>query len=94
MGWLCCRKHPEVFSKGKTLPLDDLLQDPIVRFHKKYYKILFPLIVFWLPTYLTVKLFGELWVHAFAQSMVRYCFSLHITWYVPFTPFRVHFGTS
>ena len=80
MGWLCCKKHPDVMTKGKTVPLDDLLQDPIVRFHKKYYKILHPIFVFLLPTYLTVALFGEPWAHAFAQSMCRYCFSLHITW--------------
>ena len=51
-----------------------------MRFHKKYYKTLYPLIVFALPTYLTVKLFGEPWAHAFAQLMCRYSFSLHITW--------------
>lgn len=82
MGWLCCKKHPDVFSKGKTVPLDDLLQDPIVRFHKKYYKILFPLMVFLLPSYLTVILFDEPWTYALSQSMVRYCGTLHITWLV------------
>jgi hypothetical protein len=38
MSWLCCKKHPEVFWKCKTLPLDVLLKDPIVHFHKKYKK--------------------------------------------------------
>jgi len=82
MGWLMCKKHKMVSVKGRTLKFDDLLQDPIVRFHKKYYKILYLLCVYLIPTYLTVVLFGETWLDAFAQSMVRYCFSLHVTWLV------------
>jgi len=82
MGWLCCRKHKQVFEKGATLDFNDLLEDPIVRFHKKYYKILYVLCVYLIPSYLTVVLFGETWFDGFAQSMVRYCFSLHVTWLV------------
>jgi len=82
MGWLCCKKHPAVIKKGSTLDFNDLLKDPIVRFNKKYYKLLHPLIVFYIPTHATVLIFNELWIHAFAQSMVRYCLSLHITWLV------------
>lgn len=84
MGWLCCKKHPLVISKGATLDFSDLLKDPVVRFHKKYYKILYVLAVYLIPTYATVKLFGETWEMAFVQSVVRYCLSLHITWYVCF----------
>lgn len=82
MGWLCCRKHPEVFSKGASVSLDDLMEDPIVRFNKKFYVILHPIAVFLIPTVATVYLFEETYTMAFIQSMVRYCFSLHVTWLV------------
>lgn len=35
VGWLLCRKHPEVFAKGKTLDMSDLYADPIVMFQFK-----------------------------------------------------------
>lgn len=35
MGWLMCKKHPAVGEKGKTVYLDDLWADPIVRFHRR-----------------------------------------------------------
>lgn len=40
VGWLLCRKHPEVKAKGKNIIMDDLLRDPIVRFQKKYVPML------------------------------------------------------
>lgn len=35
VGWLLCRKHPEVINKGKTISYDDLLRDPIVVFQRR-----------------------------------------------------------
>lgn len=35
VGWLLCRKHPDVISKGKTIDLSDLMADPVVRFQRK-----------------------------------------------------------
>jgi stearoyl-CoA desaturase (delta-9 desaturase) len=43
---------------------------------------LHPLVVFVIPTMVTVYLFEETYTMAFLQSMVRYCFSLHVTWLV------------
>lgn len=34
-GWLLCRKHPEVISKGKGLDITDLENDPILHFQRK-----------------------------------------------------------
>ena len=36
VGWLFVRKHPDVISKGKQIPLDDLYADKIVMFQKRY----------------------------------------------------------
>ncbi|GBN29402.1 Stearoyl-CoA desaturase 5 [Araneus ventricosus] len=35
IGWLMCKKHPYVAKKGKTVFLEDLLADPIVRFQRR-----------------------------------------------------------
>ena len=36
MGWLLVKKHPDVLIKGASVPMSDLLQDPVVRFQKAY----------------------------------------------------------
>uniref|UniRef100_A0A1A9WMI9 Fatty acid desaturase domain-containing protein n=1 Tax=Glossina brevipalpis TaxID=37001 RepID=A0A1A9WMI9_9MUSC len=49
MGWLKCRKHPDVIEKGKLIDLSDLEADPVIRFQRKYFAILMPLVSFVLP---------------------------------------------
>ncbi|KAL6426387.1 hypothetical protein ACFW04_009107 [Cataglyphis niger] len=39
VGWLLCRKHPEVKEKGKGIDLSDLESDPILAFQRKYVSI-------------------------------------------------------
>lgn len=33
VGWLCMRKHPEVYRKGKSVDLSDISSDPLLAFH-------------------------------------------------------------
>lgn len=35
VGWLLVRKHPEVIRKGRQINMEDLMQDPVVRFQRK-----------------------------------------------------------
>lgn len=35
VGWLLCRKHPDVIAKGKGIDMSDLERDPILAFQKK-----------------------------------------------------------
>lgn len=35
IGWLLCRKHPDVIEKGKGIDMSDLQKDPIIAFQKK-----------------------------------------------------------
>lgn len=35
IGWLLCRKHPEVIAKGKGLDISDLEACPILSFQRK-----------------------------------------------------------
>lgn len=36
VGWLLCKKHPEVLRRGKTVDCSDLLEDPIVVYQRKW----------------------------------------------------------
>ncbi|KAH9388044.1 hypothetical protein TYRP_009248 [Tyrophagus putrescentiae] len=82
MGWLLCRKHPEVLRKGKTVSLADIEADPVVQFQRQFYKPLAIFCTFYLPTYIPYYFWGENFYVAFYLSAFRYCFSLHSTWLV------------
>lgn len=83
MGWLMCRKHPDVALKGKTIDMSDLQADPVVAFQKKYYTILGPMIGLVLPTMIPTYFWDENWYIAFTVSgMLRYLITLHFTWLV------------
>jgi len=83
VGWLLCKKHPEVISKGKGLDLSDLENDPVLRFQKKHYMILMPIACFIVPTLIPVFLWGETWTNAwFVATMFRWTFVLNATWLV------------
>lgn len=76
MGWLLCRKHPEVLSKGKTVSLADIEQDPVVQFQRQFYKPLAMFCTFYLPSYIPYYFWGEDFYVAVYLSAFRYCFSL------------------
>ncbi|XP_064552639.1 acyl-CoA Delta-9 desaturase [Drosophila montana] len=83
MGWLMCKKHPDVGSKGKQIDMSDIEADPVVMFQKKYYFVVMPICCFVLPMLLPYYLMGSsLKVCFFSCSMLRYCLSLHGTWLV------------
>ncbi|XP_026732543.1 acyl-CoA Delta(11) desaturase-like isoform X1 [Trichoplusia ni] len=82
VGWLLVRKHPQIKAKGHTIDLSDLKSDPILRFQKKYYLTLMPLICFILPSYIPT-LWGESAFNAFfVCSIFRYVYVLNVTWLV------------
>jgi stearoyl-CoA desaturase (delta-9 desaturase) len=83
IGWLCCKKHPDVLEKGKGIDMSDLAEDKLLMFQKKYYLILMPIICFYLPTIVPVYCWGESWKNAwFVATMFRYTFTLNMTWLV------------
>ncbi|XP_050051516.1 acyl-CoA Delta-9 desaturase-like [Dermacentor andersoni] len=83
MGWLMCKKHPEVFRKGATVDCSDVLQDPVVAFQRKYYVPLVTLFCFVLPTLVPMWLVGEtFWNAHLVNGLLRYTISLHMTWLV------------
>ncbi|XP_050052410.2 acyl-CoA desaturase-like [Dermacentor andersoni] len=83
VGWLLCRKHPDVTEKGKHIDCSDIMRDPVARFQKQYYMRLVLLFSFILPTVLPAWLWGESYWNAFCTAtMLRLILSLNFTWSV------------
>ncbi|XP_054158435.1 acyl-CoA Delta-9 desaturase-like, partial [Oppia nitens] len=82
MGWLLCRKHPDVQQKGKLVDMSDLWSDPIVRFQKQYYIPLVAIFWFVIPVSLPIYYLGETWQNSILLNCFRYVLSLQNTWLV------------
>lgn len=83
MGWLCCRKHPEVAQKGATVDMSDLEANPIVMFQHRHFWWLAILFTVLAPTMLPVWFWQErFWTSFVFSFMLRYLFTLHGTWLV------------
>lgn len=83
VGWLLCRKHPDVKSKGKQIDLSDLEADPIVRFQHRYYLLSILIFCFILPTLVPYLLWNETFYNSFyICALLRYVVTLHATWLV------------
>eukprot|EP00099_Drosophila_melanogaster_P022663 NP_650201.1 desaturase 2 [Drosophila melanogaster] len=83
VGWLLCKKHPDIKEKGRGLDLSDLRADPILMFQRKHYYILMPLACFVLPTVIPMVYWNETLASSwFVATMFRWCFQLNMTWLV------------
>ena len=83
IGWLLSKKHPDVIRKGKTVDLSDLLDDPIVRFQRKYYKLLILIGAVFVPMFVPYLLWSETLFNSFYICVLfRYCYTLN--WFVIF----------
>ncbi|XP_071808950.1 acyl-CoA desaturase-like [Asterias amurensis] len=83
VGWLLCRKHPKVIEKGSRIDLRDLLDDPVVKYQRKFYLPLILFFCFILPTAVPVICWGEsIWNAFYVAGLLRYCFTLNCTWMV------------
>ncbi|XP_063924641.1 acyl-CoA Delta-9 desaturase-like [Zophobas morio] len=83
MGWLLCRKHPDVIKKGKTVDMSDLENEDVVVFQRKYFRYLTFILSIFIPTVVPWYFWGEhLYVSFCLATMFRYVVSLHATWLV------------
>lgn len=82
IGWLLCKKHPDVKIKGSSIDLSDLWADPVVRIQQRFYIPLTIIISGIIPVYLPVKLWGADLEFALFFNILRYVISLHSTWLV------------
>ncbi|XP_027196846.2 stearoyl-CoA desaturase 5-like [Dermatophagoides pteronyssinus] len=83
IGWLLCRKHPDVKKFGLRLDLSDLKSDPVVYYQHKYYVPSVILMCFLLPTIIPWYYWGEnFWTAFFVCAILRYILALQSTWLV------------
>ncbi|CAG2116800.1 unnamed protein product, partial [Medioppia subpectinata] len=82
VGWLLCRKHPEVKEKGKTVDMSDLWADPLIRFQRRFYIPLTIIIRLTLFTYLPMRWFNVSYLDGLAINMMGLVVNLNHTWLV------------
>ena len=81
-GWLMVRKHPEVRRQGAKIDFSDLLADPVVMFHRRWF---LPMVITWsfvIPSLIPWLGWNESLLTAFLISVFRLVTSLHLTWFV------------
>ncbi|XP_013190816.2 acyl-CoA Delta(11) desaturase [Amyelois transitella] len=78
MGWVLVRKHPEVLARGKALPIDDLKNNPLLRFQKKYAIPMIGTLCFLMPTFVPVYFWGESISTAWNINLLRYVTNLNV----------------
>ncbi|XP_021924113.1 acyl-CoA Delta(11) desaturase-like isoform X2 [Zootermopsis nevadensis] len=83
VGWLMQRKHPEVLRRGRQVDMSDVLADPLVRFHNKYFSLLKMLFCFFVPVVVPPLLWSEGWYNsAMGVGILRYVLLLNAAWSV------------
>jgi len=82
IGWLMCRKHPEVLRLGKKIDMSDLRRDSLVMFQHRHYVPLAITVCFLIPSLVPVFFWNESFILAYFISVVRYLAILHTTWLV------------
>jgi stearoyl-CoA desaturase (delta-9 desaturase) len=83
MGWLLCKKHPDVFKFGSRVSMSDLEADKYVMFqHRHFYPIMFFVSIV-IPVFIPCYFWNEsFWASFLFAGVVRYIYTLHITWLI------------
>lgn len=76
IGWLMCKKHEDIKTKGEGLDLSDLYNDPILRFQHRYHVPLMMIACFVIPTLLPM-VWDETFKNAFFLNMLRFIAVVH-----------------
>ncbi|OWR43604.1 putative fatty acid desaturase [Danaus plexippus plexippus] len=82
VGWLMMKKHPDVVKEGKKIDMSDILEDPLVRFHTKYFNTFKILFCFVIPILIPTYMWKETLFISVTASLVRYMSNLNCTWAV------------
>jgi stearoyl-CoA desaturase (delta-9 desaturase) len=83
VGWLMCRKQPEVKEKSKNVDFSDLFADPVLVFQRKVYYPSVLLLCFIIPTVVPWYYWDESLLNAYVVSgVLRYVINLNATWCV------------
>lgn len=81
IGWLMCKKHPDVKKFGAKVEMSDLEADGIVMFQHKYYLPLAIIFGFALPIWFGCLL-GEPFNVSWHGHIFRYVMGLHLVWLI------------
>lgn len=83
VGWLMMTKHKDVIEKGRCIPMDDIVNDPVVKYHTMFFVPLKILLCFVLPTMIPIYMWNEtVYIAILSQIFVRYPLTLNSTWAV------------
>ncbi|XP_039751333.1 acyl-CoA Delta(11) desaturase-like [Pararge aegeria] len=82
VGWFLMKKHPITVNEGNKLDMSDILDDPLVKFHSKYFNFFKITLCFILPTLTKIILWNETWKGAIGTTLIRYLLSVNFTWSV------------
>jgi stearoyl-CoA desaturase (delta-9 desaturase) len=82
VGWLLVKKHPSIIEAGQKLSHDDLAEDGVVAFQKRFdpWFTLFMCFVF--PSLVCMTWGEPFWNGYWVAGALRYVFVLHATWCV------------
>lgn len=85
MGWIFVKKNQDVIKLGKTIILDDLVNDPIVMWQKKNYLFTALTMCYGVPVLIGSILqdgFVGAWYGFWIGGVLRHVWTLHMTWLV------------
>lgn len=83
IGWVLCKKHPDVIARGKQIDLSDLHEDKVVMLQDRYYYQSVALFCFIIPTLIPYLFWGETLYNSFLIcGMFRFVFTLHSIWLI------------
>ncbi|KAK9874704.1 hypothetical protein WA026_005524 [Henosepilachna vigintioctopunctata] len=81
-GWLLMKKHPDVIEQGKKVDMTDVLEDPVVQFHEKYFVPLWLIFCHIIPIVTPWYFLNVDLLDCFNYQMVRWVFTVNVTWSV------------
>ncbi|KAL7027405.1 hypothetical protein ACKWTF_005428 [Chironomus riparius] len=81
IGWLLCKKHPEVIRQGRKIDMSDLECDPMLRFQRKYYHLIAFILNLVIPTGILVYM-GEPAYIVWHGNVFRWVLLLNCVWCV------------
>ncbi|CAG5030591.1 unnamed protein product [Parnassius apollo] len=77
IGWLLTRKHSELKRLSKTIYMDDIYNNPVLRFQKKYAGPVIGSCCFILPTLIPMYFWNETLNSAWHLTMLRFVLNIH-----------------
>ena len=82
MGWVMLRKHPDVFTLGRKIPVADLEADEVVVLQRRHYIASVLAMCYVAPAVLGHLLAGDAWAGFWVAGVLRHVWVLHMTWLV------------